>query len=146
MNIGRLPLFSDAGHDSQTAMPFFGASDFGAQFGLLPRQKIELMLRRKMIQAESSVEEGQLQPASLDLRLGSRAYRVRASFLPGRNHSVLERLRALEGDDEAISLEGNGAVLERGCVYVIPLLEHLKLSKEIFAVANPKSSTGRLDI
>jgi dCTP deaminase len=146
MNIGPLSLFSDAGHDSQTATPFFGVHDFGAQFGLLPREKIELMLRRKMIQAESSVEEDQLQPASLDLRLGSRAYRVRASFLPGRNHSVLERLRALESDDEAISLEGNGAVLERGCVYVIPLLEHLKLSKEIFAVANPKSSTGRLDI
>ena len=146
MNIGPLSLLTDAGHDSQMVAPLFGANDFGNQFGLLSREKIELMLRRKMIQAEISVEEDQLQPASLDLRLGSRAYRVRASFLPGRKLSVLERLHALESDDEAISLEGNGAVLERGCVYVIPLLEHLKLSKEIFAVANPKSSTGRLDI
>ena len=146
MNIGPLSLLTDAGHDSQTAVPLFGANDFGNQFGLLSREKIELMLRRKMIQAEISVEEDQLQPASLDLRLGPRAYRVRASFLPGRNLSVLERLHALGSDDETISLEGNGAVLERGCVYVIPLLEHLKLSKEIIAVANPKSSTGRLDI
>jgi dCTP deaminase len=146
MNIGPISLLADVGHDSQMTAPLFGANDFGPQFGLLSREKIELMLRRKMIQAEISVEEGQLQPASLDLRLGSRAYRVRASFLPGRNLSVLERLHALGSDGETISLEGNGAVLERGCVYVIPLLEHLKLSKEIIAVANPKSSTGRLDI
>ncbi len=126
--------------------PLFGVNDFGTQFGLLPREKIELMLRRKMIQSESSVEDGQLQPASLDLRLGPRAYRVRASFLPGRGHKVIDRLRALESDDETINLDGNGAVLERGCVYVIPLLEYLNLPKDIFAVANPKSSTGRLDI
>jgi dCTP deaminase len=143
---GSLSLFADEGRDSQADTPLFGVNDFGTQFGLLPREKIELMLRRKMIYAESIVEEEQLQPASLDLRLGSRAYRVRASFLPGRGHKVTERLRSLQSDDEAISLEGNGAVLERGCVYVIPLLEYLNLSKDIFAVANPKSSTGRLDI
>jgi dCTP deaminase len=146
MTVGSFPLFADAGPDSQMVAPLFGANDFGNQFGLLSREKIELMLRRKMIQAEIGVEEDQLQPASLDLRLGSHAYRVRASFLPGRGHKVIDRLQALESDDEEISLDGNGAVLERGCVYVIPLLEYLSLSKEIFAVANPKSSTGRLDI
>ena len=146
MNIGLPPLFADAGRDSRTDTPLFGLNDFGPQFGVLPREKIALMGRRKMIQAESKIEDEQLQPASLDLRLGDRAYRVRGSFLPGRHHRVEERLHALQSDDEAISLKGNGAVLERNCVYVIPLREYLNLPKEIFGVANPKSSTGRLDI
>jgi dCTP deaminase len=146
MTVGSFSLFADAGRENLIDTPLFGVNDFGTQFGLLPRQKIELMVRRKMILAESKIEADQLQPASLDLRLGSRAYRVRASFLPGRGHKVIDRLQALESDDEEISLDGNGAVLERGCVYVIPLLEYLSLSKEISAVANPKSSTGRLDI
>jgi dCTP deaminase len=120
-------------------------SDFGTQFGLLPREKIELMLRRGMI-ASAEIAETQLQPASLDLRLGPRAYRVRASFLPGKQHSVRERLDAFQSADDEISLEGKGAVLERGCVYVVPLLEHLNLPDSISALANPKSSTGRLDI
>lgn len=147
MSIGPLSLFADAGRDNSMDAPLFGVNDFGTQFGLLPREKIALMIRRKMIWAEKSeIEEEQLQPASLDLRLGDRAFRVRASFLPGPSHSVAGRLRALESADEAISLTGNGAVLERGCVYVIPLQEYLRLPKDISAVANPKSSTGRLDI
>ncbi|WP_036262045.1 2'-deoxycytidine 5'-triphosphate deaminase [Methylocapsa aurea] len=124
--------------------PKLDQDDFGTQFGLLSRQKIELMVRRGMI-ASPEIEEAQFQPASLDLRLGARAYRVRASFLPGKERKVSDQLPALETD--AISLDGHkGAVLERGCVYVIPLLEHLKLPDSISAVANPKSSTGRLDI
>lgn len=122
------------------------ATDFGTQFGLLPREKIELMVRRKMIQALEEIEESQYQPASLDLRLGSRAYRVRASFLPGQHRRVEDLLRALESDGEPISLEGNGAVLERGSVHVIPLIEHINLPKDIFGIANPKSSSGRIDI
>ncbi|WPP05337.1 2'-deoxycytidine 5'-triphosphate deaminase [Methylocella tundrae] len=129
----------------QTPFPKSDQDDFGPHFGLLSRQKIELMLRRSMILPQEDVEESQLQPASLDLRLGSRAYRVRASFLPGKERTVMDQLRALVRDEDAISLE-HGAVLERGCVYVIPLLEHLKLPDSISALANPKSSTGRLDI
>jgi dCTP deaminase len=125
--------------------PLLGASEFGSQFGLLPREKIELMVRRGMI-SSPEIEDAQFQPASLDLRLGARAYRVRASFLPGDDHSVRERLDALRSADDEISLEDKGAVLERGCVYVIPLIEHLKLPDSISAIANPKSSTGRLDI
>jgi dCTP deaminase len=136
------PLFPPMSGESG---PLLGASDFGSQFGLLPREKIELMVRRGMI-SSPEIEETQLQPASLDLRLGARAYRVRASFLPGNEHSVRERLDALRSGDDEISLEGKGAVLERGCVYVIPLLEHVKLPDSISAIANPKSSTGRLDI
>ncbi|WP_026606198.1 2'-deoxycytidine 5'-triphosphate deaminase [Methylocapsa acidiphila] len=137
-------LFAKSGRDDEMDSSLLGAGDFGVQFGLLPREKIELMVRRKMIQAEKELDEGQFQPASLDLRLSGRAYRVRASFLPGRERKVSEQLEALETD--SISLEGNGAVLERGCVYVIPLLEHLNLPESILGVANPKSSTGRLDI
>jgi dCTP deaminase len=103
------------------------------------------MLRRRMILPEADVEDSQLQPASLDLRLGGRAYRVRASFLPGKERTVMEQLRAFARDEDAIDL-ANGAVLERGCVYVVPLLEHLHLPDSISALANPKSSTGRLDI
>ena len=137
------PLFPPTSGESG---PLLAASDFGSQFGLLPREKIELMARRGMI-SSPEIEEAQFQPASLDLRLGARAYRVRASFLPGNEHSVRERLDALRSGDDEISLEGNGAVLERGCVYVIPLLEHLNLPDSIIsAIANPKSSTGRLDI
>jgi dCTP deaminase len=101
------------------------------------------MIRRKMIQASIEIEETQLQPASLDLRLGTKAYRVPASFLPGKGKSVEEQLSELEFDE--INLEA-GAVLERGTVYVVELLEHLSLPESVSALANPKSSTGRLDV
>ena len=120
------------------------AAALGTVPGLLPRETVETMLQRGMISASLPVEAGQLQPASLDLRLGPRAYRVRASFLPGRERSVAEQLSAWRSDE--LDLKGNGAVLERGCVYVIPLLESLDLPESVEAAANPKSSTGRLDI
>ena len=84
----------------------------------------------------------QIQPASLDLRLGEVAYRVRASFLPGRT-TVAERIDGLKLHEFALS---DGAVLETGCVYIVPLLESLALPDDISAAANPKSSTGRLDV
>ncbi len=86
---------------------------------------------------------GQIQPASLDLRLGEVAYRVRASFLPGPRTTVAERIEELKLHE--ISLV-EGAVLETGCVYIVPLLESLALPDDIAASANPKSSTGRLDV
>ncbi len=116
----------------------------GTHFGLLSQQKIQNMLDRGMIKPALPLSTGQLQPASLDLRLGAKAYRVRASFLPGRGRTVAEQLERLSSD--VISLEGEGAVLERGCVYVVPLLESLHLPQTIAGIANPKSSTGRLDI
>jgi dCTP deaminase len=85
----------------------------------------------------------QVQPASIDLRLGPVAYRVRASFLPGPDATVPEKIAQLDG--YPIDLTG-GAVLERGCVYVAPLLESLALNKGVGGFANPKSSTGRLDV
>ena len=111
--------------------------------GVLPYQSLQTMLREKEIWATEDITPAQLQPASLDLRLGPVAYRVRASFLPGPDAAVLERVKELDG--YAIDLT-QGAVLERGCVYVVPLLEHLDLKSGVAAVTNPKSSTGRLDI
>src|ERR1044071_5969325 len=84
----------------------------------------------------------QIQPASLDLRLGDVAYRVRASFLPGRT-TVAERRDELKLHEISLA---DGAVLETGCVYIVPLLESLALPADISAAANPKSSTGRLDV
>ncbi len=111
--------------------------------GILPYQALNAMRRNHEIFAVPDILSDQVQPASIDLRLGTVAYRVRASFLPGPQSTVMERIQQLDG--YAIDLS-SGAVLEKGCVYVVPLLESLKLSPGITGFANPKSSTGRLDI
>src|SRR5262249_20169373 len=85
----------------------------------------------------------QVQPASLDLRLGDVAYRVRASFLPGPRTTVAERIDDLKLHEINLS---DGAVLATGCVYIVPLIERLALPPSVSASANPKSSTGRLDV
>jgi dCTP deaminase len=85
----------------------------------------------------------QIQPASLDLRLGSIAYRVRASFLPGPGTTVDQRIAELKLHEFSLV---DGAVLETGCVYIVPLIERLALPPDIAAATNPKSSTGRLDV
>src|ERR1700760_670033 len=85
----------------------------------------------------------QIQPASLDLRLGTIAYRVRASFLPGPGTTVAQRIAELKLHEFALT---GGAVLETGCVYIVPLIESLNLPPDIAAFTNPKSSTGRLDV
>ena len=112
--------------------------------GILPSQDLEYLVRvtREILPLEP-IQEDQYQPASLDLRLGPVAYRVRASFLPGKDATVKDKLEDLAMHKMDIS---NGAVLERGCVYIVPLLEGLSLRKRTSAMGNPKSSTGRLDI
>ena len=117
---------------------------FSAPFGLFGRQKIRAMVGRKLIRAETSLDASQYQPASLDLRISEEAYRVRASFLPGRASSVRERLKSLNA--EPVSLADEGAVLEKGIVYVARLMERLELRPNLSGAANPKRSTGRLDI
>ncbi|MEF3366302.1 2'-deoxycytidine 5'-triphosphate deaminase [Methylocystis sp. 9N] len=112
--------------------------------GVLSSRQIEAMAEAGAIRLAAPLAHDQIQPASLDLRLGPRAYRVRASFLPGRSRGVEALLSALKYDE--MSLEGDGAVLERGCFYVVPLMESLTLGANISGAANPKSSTGRLDI
>lgn len=114
-----------------------------ARTGILPFQSINAMLREHEIWSTSEILADQVQPASIDLRLGPIAYRVRASFLPGPDSTVLDKIQEL--DAYPIDISG-GAVLEKGCVYVAPLLESLSLKSGVTAFANPKSSTGRLDI
>jgi len=111
--------------------------------GLLPAQQIEALKSRRKIDARNEILPDQIQPASLDLRLGSRAYRIRASFLPGRHQSVAQRLERLKQHEFSLD---DGAVLEQGCVYLVKLQERLSLPPSISAVANPKSSTGRIDV
>ena len=111
--------------------------------GVLPSQKIKDMIINSQIILTNPVDIDQVQPASLDLRLGKKAYRIRASFLAGSKNSVADRLSNFKMHE--IDLR-NGAVLEKGCVYVVPLMESLALPKNINAVANAKSSTGRLDL
>ena len=111
--------------------------------GILPAHAIRRLIEEAVISAPLPIEADQIQPASLDLRLGEWAYRVRASFLPGPSQSMDERLRTLALHRFSLS---EGAVLETGCVYIAPLLETMKLSADIAAQANPKSSTGRLDV
>jgi len=118
-----------------------GAKDEGT--GILASQHIEELIARRWITASAPIEPGQIQPASLDLRLGSTAYRVHASFLPGRNRRVLNRVEDLL--IETIDLS-SPAVLHRGFVYIIPLMEELAFLGDYSAKANPKSTTGRLDI
>ncbi|HVS78470.1 MAG TPA: 2'-deoxycytidine 5'-triphosphate deaminase [Steroidobacteraceae bacterium] len=120
--------------------------------GILPSQKIREMLSAGEILPvgilrEHEIAPDQIQPASIDLRLGEHAYPVDASFLPGRGVKVLEKMKELDSSFERfkISLQ-NGAVLEKGRVYVIPLQESINLRSDVAAFANPKSSTGRLDI
>ena len=95
------------------------------------------------IVTEQAFDADQVQPASLDLRLGKVAYRVRSSFLPGPHHGVSERIETLKLHEIDLT---HGAVLERGCVYLVPLQESLALPATVSASANPKSSTGRLDV
>jgi dCTP deaminase len=111
--------------------------------GVLPAQALRKLVAEGAIVAEPAVLPAQIQPASLDLRLGTVAYRVRASFLAGQNRPVADRLAEFEM--HRVDL-GAGAVLEKGCVYVIPLMERLRLPRGLSAVANAKSSTGRLDL
>ncbi|RFU14533.1 2'-deoxycytidine 5'-triphosphate deaminase [Rhodobacteraceae bacterium W635] len=114
-----------------------------APCGVLPDHAIEAMTARGEIRLDAPLAPAQVQPASLDLRLGPVAYRVRASFLPGKTRSVADRLE--EFTMHKVDLAG-GAVLEKGCVYVVPLMESLALPGGVSAVANAKSSTGRLDL
>lgn len=110
--------------------------------GVLPDHAIEALIAQGAIRAATPITQAQFQPASLDLRLGNVAYRVRASFLAGPDVPVAERLAAFEMHRMDLTA---GAVLEKHCVYVVPLHEHLHLPPDISAMANAKSSTGRVD-
>ncbi len=137
--------FPQSRRDSARPRPATPTDFLDAPFGLFARQKIKAMAGRKLIAAAPAIDESQFQPASLDLRLGKEAYRVRASFLPGRGRTVVERLKSLNA--ERVSLTGEGAVLEKGIVYVAPLIESLALAGASFPApptrrARPAGSTS----
>ena len=120
-----------------------GGQEAGMMNGILPVQEISRMMAAGEISAATDLTAAQMQPASIDLRLGSRAWRVQSSFLPGSGMRVEDKLDRLAMHQ--LDLSG-GAVLERGCVYIVELQEALRLPSDVSAMANPKSSTGRLDI
>ncbi|MDF1620072.1 2'-deoxycytidine 5'-triphosphate deaminase [Pseudothioclava nitratireducens] len=111
--------------------------------GVLPDTVLKAMIARGEISAQTPIIPEQIQPASLDLRLGRVAYRIRASFLAGKGRRVDARLEEFEMHRMDLT---DGAVLEKGCVYLVPLMESLALPDGLTAVANAKSSTGRLDL
>lgn len=139
-----VPLFDapaqGSGRAQESALPRF---ELAGKPGLLPAQQIEALKKRGKVDAANEILGDQIQPASIDLRLGSRAFRIKASFLPGKHQSVVQQLEKLKQHE--FSLDG-GAVLEQGCVYLVKLQERLNLPPSISAVANPKSSTGRIDV
>jgi dCTP deaminase len=117
--------------------------------GIIPFQHLRLLVRQGAIQAEAPITPEQIQPASLDLRLGTKAYRLLSSFLPEpsdqQSQFTIEDLYRSDLVMYDMDLS-QGAILEKGHVYLVPLMERLKLPKDIRGRTNPKSSTGRLDI
>jgi dCTP deaminase len=111
--------------------------------GILPSQGIKELISRGQITGNAPITEEQIQPASLDLRLGDIAHRVRASFLPGPGGTVEAKIKELRMTRVDLT---SAAVFEKNCVYIVPLLEELHLPDSISGKANPKSTTGRLDI
>ena len=111
--------------------------------GILPSQAIQELIARECIVGNTAITEDQIQPASLDLRLGDIAHRVRASFLPGPHSTVEAKINQLRMTRVDLT---SAAVFEKDCVYIVPLLEELHLPDNISGKANPKSTTGRLDV
>ena len=110
--------------------------------GYLPCQLIEQVHRQGMIRSQETILASQIQPVSMDLRLGPKAYRIQCSFLP-ENEPVETKLKEVSLYDFDIT---DGGILEKNAIYLIPLMEELSLSSSLCGLANPKSSTGRLDM
>src|SRR5947207_1602586 len=111
--------------------------------GVLPSQEIRELISNSRISAQMEISEDQVQPASIDLRLGKVAYRVVASFLPSRDSTISTKMRSLQLEEIDLT---KPALLDKDQVYIVPLLERLSLPADMSGKANPKSTTGRLDI
>ncbi len=129
-----LSLFPELGKDLQS---------LSHTTGILPSQKIRDLIQAGRLTASTPIDEAQVQPSSIDLRLGPVAYRVQASFLPGPSSTVDSRIKGLVMAEVDLR---RPTVFERGCVYLVPLMESLNLPADLSAKANPKSTTGRLDV
>jgi len=119
------------------------AKELAHTTGTLPSQTIQELIRIGRIKAPSEIAEDQIQPASIDLRLGRVAYRVRASFLPGQHSTVEKKIAELQIEKMDLT---KPTVFDKGSVFIVPLLEEVSLPADTLAKANPKSTTGRLDI
>src|SRR4029077_7594809 len=111
--------------------------------GIFPSQEISNLIARGNLSARPAISPDHIQQASLDLRLGDIAHRMRASFLPGPNSTVEAKIKELRMTRVDLT---SAAVFEKDCVYIVPLLEEVNLPEDIWGKANPKSTTGRLDI
>jgi dCTP deaminase len=111
--------------------------------GILPSQEIQELIRNGKIRSRLEIPDSQVQPASIDLRLGNVAHRVRASFLPNGQSPIGPKIRELQLGEINLS---EPAELAAGDVFIVPLIESLELPRDIGGKANPKSTTGRLDI
>ena len=111
--------------------------------GILSSQEILDLINKNIIKSDEGIDKDTIQPASIDLRLGVNGWRVPASFLPGKGNKVSSRLKDLAMHEFSLV---DGAVLECGCVYIVKLLESVSLTDDLAGIANPKSSTGRLDV
>ncbi len=116
------------------------------KIGVLSDRELAALFEDGAIKSKSTLDTDQIQPASLDLRLGFEAHRIRASFLPGDKRKIADVLQDPGTELHRIALTNDGAVLETGCVYLVPLQESLRLPSGISGRANPKSSTGRIDV
>ena len=134
-------LFSEASPESPSeGRPTDATIETSYSTGILPAQDLLKAIEVKEIQSVEEITDDQIQPASIDLRLGSKVYRVRASFLPGPKATVHENLGEFSMHEMDIT---NGGVLERGCVYIIPLMEHLSLKHRMSGRWEPKEFYGQ---
>ena len=111
--------------------------------GILPDSAIAGLFEAGALASGRELDADQIQPASLDLRLGAKAYRVRASFMPGKGCTVVDKLDQLKLHEIDLA---PGAVLETGCVYIVPAARNAGAAFGHRRLGQPKSSTGRLDI
>src|ERR1700726_4798780 len=137
----KMPL--EARTSEHGLFPELAAATRGVKAGVLPSQDIQDLISTGKITARTPILDEQVQPASLDLRVGDMAHRVQASFLPGQHATVEQRINELRMSRLDLT---SATVLEKGCVYIVPLLEEVHLPDGLSGKANPKSTTGRLDV
>jgi dCTP deaminase len=113
--------------------------------GILPSQEIRDLVNTGIISATRDIADEQIQPASIDLRLSDRAHRIQASFLPSRSTTLLNKATSSGMLIDTLDIS-HPTLLEPKVIYIIPLMETLALPQDVYGVANPKSTTGRLDI
>jgi len=123
--------------------PLRNANDHRDEDGILPSQALRRLIGGGVLAAQEPIDDAQIQPASLDLRLGSNGYRIRTSFLPGQHRTVADRIAAFATHPIDLTQD---TILEKNCVYIVELQERVKLPTDLEGTANPKSSIGRLDV